>query len=163
VWLRSLFEKAVRGFYRFHLRNLGWDVGVKKLNWHINYIDDGLDELLPSMKTDMILDNKNENRRVVIDTKFTSILKPGQFGSDTLRSGYLYQMYAYLMSQQDSSDPLDQNSSGILLHPEIGGSIDKSVVIQKKTIRFMTVNLAGTLEEMKRQLLSATNQTPIFR
>ena len=44
-----------------------------KLNWSINNPTDGISEIFPSMKTDIVLDNVRESRRIVIDTKFTSI------------------------------------------------------------------------------------------
>jgi 5-methylcytosine-specific restriction enzyme subunit McrC len=44
------------------------------------------------MVTDIILDAPDADRRLVIDTKFTSILGTGRFGDASLKSGYLYQM-----------------------------------------------------------------------
>ena len=52
------------------------------------------------METDIELFHNDTGRKIVIDTKFTSLLKPTQF-RDALRSGYLYQIYAYLRSQVD--------------------------------------------------------------
>lgn len=152
-WLRSLFERAVRGFYSHILRD-DWKVNDKRwLYWNINYKDDGIDSILPNMQIDIILDNKKLNQRLVIDTKFTSALKEDRFGSEKLKSGYIYQMYSYLMSQINSSDPLDRNSSGIFIHPKIGESLDQTVVIQGHPIRFLTVDLSASTKEIKSQLL----------
>ena len=59
------------------------------------------------MQTDIVLERtgSHDNYRIVIDTKFTSILKSGQYGNPTLDSGYIYQMYAYLRSQECDADP----------------------------------------------------------
>ena len=46
------------------------------------------------MVTDIVLDEPKSGRRVVIDTKFSSILASGRFGGVGLKSEYLYQMYA---------------------------------------------------------------------
>jgi len=43
-------------------------------------------------------------RRIVIDTKFNAVLTPGWHREKTLRSGYIYQIYAYLRSQEDNGD-----------------------------------------------------------
>jgi len=48
------------------------------------------------MKTDIVLDPPGDYRRIVIDTKVASILTVDRFEKATLKSGYLYQMYAYL-------------------------------------------------------------------
>ena len=63
-------------------------------------------------------------------------------------------MYAYLMSQRNSGDFLDQNSTGILLHPALNEMIDKTVVIQGSPLRFMTVDLAAPSFEIRKQLLN---------
>ena len=47
------------------------------------------------MQTDIELNDLGTGRRVVIDTKFTRILTAFNFRAEILRSGYLYQMYAY--------------------------------------------------------------------
>jgi 5-methylcytosine-specific restriction endonuclease McrBC regulatory subunit McrC len=57
------------------------------------------DKILPMMRTDVILDYAGSGRRIVIDTKFNSLSTVGWYREETLRSGYIYQMYAYLRSQ----------------------------------------------------------------
>jgi 5-methylcytosine-specific restriction enzyme subunit McrC len=58
-------------------------------------------------------------QRIVIDTKFTSIVTSGWYREETLRSGYVYQIYAYLRSQVGRGDSFADCASG-LLHPSIG-------------------------------------------
>ncbi len=101
VWVRRLFEKAVLGFARVELEPLGWSVrGSIPLNWQVSSASEGLPGILPGMVTDIVLDPPNGGRRVVVDTKFSSILTLGRFGDASLKSGYLYQMYAYVRSQE---------------------------------------------------------------
>jgi 5-methylcytosine-specific restriction enzyme subunit McrC len=89
----------------------------------------------------------------VIDTKFTSVLKRGQFGQETLSSGYVYQMYAYLMSQD--AGEVGTKSEGLMLHPAVGADIDEEIVIQGHRIRFATVDLTGTAHSIANGLLGA--------
>jgi 5-methylcytosine-specific restriction enzyme subunit McrC len=118
-WMRRLFEKAVLGFARFELEPKGWRVrGGTPLSWPVTLASKGLSEILPGMVTDIILDGPS-GERVVIDTKFTAILVTSRYREDTLKSGYLYQMYTYLRSQEDS-DPGWESAYGLLLHPTIG-------------------------------------------
>ena len=81
------------------------------------------------MKIDIVLDHRLSNRRIVIDTKFTSILKPGQYRSKTLSNEYLYQIYAYLRSQVGNGDSSSDCAEGLLLHPSVGEEFDEAVVI----------------------------------
>ena len=55
----------------------------------------------------------NSGQRIVIDTKFTSIVAPGQFGQQMLKSGHMYQLYAYLRSQEQLGEPITRYSTGV--------------------------------------------------
>jgi 5-methylcytosine-specific restriction enzyme subunit McrC len=92
----------------------------------------------------VVLDHVSSGRRIVIDTKFNSILTSGWYREETLRSGYIYQIYAYLRSQVGCGDLLADHAQGLLLHPSVGGTVDEAVVIQGHTIRFATVDLAAS-------------------
>lgn len=154
VWVRHLFEKAIGGFYDATLSQLGWRVNKGKLlRWHITKKSDGIDAILPIMKTDIVIDQPGKVRRIVIDTKFNSIITSGWYRNESLRSGYIYQIYTYLMSQSGSGDPFDQNSCGLLLHPSVEKMIDEVVVIQDHQIRFATVDLTSSAKEIRQRLL----------
>ena len=132
----------------------GWRVSAgKSLTWSIEDKTPGIDRILPSMRADIILDNQTAGRRIVIDTKFTSIVTPGWYREETIRSGYVYQIYAYLRSQEGTSDPLAEHAAGLLLHPAIGEMVDETVVIQGHAIRFATVDLGATASEIRKQLI----------
>ena len=157
-WVRTLFEKAVCGFYDVVLSSEGWRVHAsKRLSWQISQQSAGIGPILPSMITDIVLDHLGDGRRIVIDTKFTSILKKGRFRAESLRSGYVYQIYAYLMSQNGTQDPLSEVASGLMLHPAVGTTVDESVVIQGRSVRFATVDLAASASVVRSQLLRLVN------
>ena len=154
-WLRSLFEKAVLGFYQHHLSKKEWSVrGGRKLNWDTDNSTDNLNSMLPSMKTDIEIYNQKDGHRTVIDTKFTSILTTGQYGNPSLRSGYIYQLYAYLRSQENSDEGFSLTSTGMLLHPAAGYSLYEETLIQGHRFRFATVDLLDKPQEISSQLLN---------
>ncbi len=154
TWVRRLYEKAVAGFFDVVLTPRGWRTEAGKcFNWQIAKKTDGIDKILPSMRTDIILTNEQEKRRIVIDTKFTSIVTKGWYREESLRSGYVYQIYAYLRSQAGDGDHLANIASGLLLHPSIGEMVDESVTIQGHAIRFATVDLAAESVAIRGQLL----------
>ena len=155
AWVRRLFEKAVLGFARVELEPLGWSVrGGSPLEWQISSSSEGLPEILPRMETDIILDPPQPGRRLVIDTKFASIFANRRFGSDGLKSGYLYQMYAYLRSQEELDDPLWHMAAGLLLHPTIDASVFEWGVIQNHPISFATVDLRCSPTVIRNELRS---------
>lgn len=154
IWVRRLYERAVGGFYQVTVSQDGWQVYTgRPLSWQINAQTAGINAILPSMRTDVVLDHVEGGRRVVIDTKFNSIVTKGWFREESVRSGYVYQIYAYLMSQAGSCDPLDQTAAGLLLHPAIGQAVDETVVIQGHPIRFATVDLTAPAMTIRQQLL----------
>lgn len=153
-WVRHLFERAVGGFYEVVLSPLGWQVGCGvKMHWQVEQKTAGIDNILPTMKTDVVLDNPSTGRRIVIDTKFTSIVTSGWHREETLRSAHLYQIYAYLRSQVGRGDAFADHASGLLLHPSVDQAVDETVVIQGHQIRFGTVDLTSSPSEIRSQLL----------
>ena len=70
------------------------------MDWRIESRPPGIDKILPSMPTDIVMDHRDSVRRVILDTKFNSILTKGWHRDESLRSGYVYQIYAYLRSQE---------------------------------------------------------------
>lgn len=154
TWIRKLYEKGIAGFYNVVLSQKGWRVDAgKTIGWQIESKSLGIDKILPSMRTDIILDHPVTERRIVIDTKFNSLVTRGWYREESLRSGYIYQMYAYLRSQEGNGDPLADNASGLLLHPSVGNMANEVVIIQKHEIRFATVDLGAKAKEIREQLL----------
>lgn len=152
AWVRRLFEKAVLGFARIDLEPLGWSVrGGIPLEWQFSSASAELVDILPRMVTDIVVDAPCVQRRLVIDTKFTSILGTGRFGDARLKSGYLYQMYAYLRSQE-GRDERWNTSAGLFLHPAVGMQLYEHVTIQCHSIGFATVDLGASSTSIRDEL-----------
>lgn len=143
---RKLFERAVGNFFAAELPRVeGWRVYPgKQFYWPVSTASQGIDIYLPIMVTDIILENELENRRIIIDTKFTSILTKSQFGDGhRFKTNHIYQLYSYLRSQEHSNDPRSFNSEGMLLYPTIRFDVDESAEIQGHIVRFCTIDLSA--------------------
>ena len=159
-YLSKLYECAVAGFYGAVLPNSTWDVRHgSHMRWPAEAVTTGVLDLMPRMITDIVLrrhqpvDPMANSQRIVIDTKFTSIITVGQHGNQTFKSNHIYQIYAYLRSQEDTGDPLSSNATGVLLYPSLGVDYDEEATIQGHRIRFATVDLAADTRTIRRQLL----------
>jgi 5-methylcytosine-specific restriction enzyme subunit McrC len=154
AWVRKLYEKAIAGFYAVKLSAMGWTVQPgQQLLWPVGAKTAGIAAILPGMWTDIVLDRAGEGRRIVIDTKFNALLTNGWYREETLRSGYVYQIYAYLRSQE--GEPVANAAEGLLLHPSVGGEIvDEAVQIQGHTIRFSTVDLSLPASKIRERLMA---------
>jgi 5-methylcytosine-specific restriction enzyme subunit McrC len=89
----------------------------------------------------------------VIDTKFTGVFAQGWYRDQTLRAGHIYQLYAYLRSQEGQGDARCDSAAGLLLHPAIAAEVDESVEIQGHPLRFATVDLTRNHAALKARLL----------
>lgn len=161
-FLRKLYEHAVRGFYRHRLTPEGWYVRPANhgLEWDIESSSEGLEELLPKMETDIELSERSTGRHIVIDTKFTSVTSPNYQGRQRFKSGHIYQIYAYLMSQRDRRPSDLPRSEGILLYPVVGGHVDEEAVMHGHRMRFYTIDLAAPSDVVVQQLLDAIAESP---
>ncbi|MFZ2526306.1 MAG: 5-methylcytosine-specific restriction system specificity protein McrC [Rhodococcus sp. (in: high G+C Gram-positive bacteria)] len=161
-FLRRLFEHAVHGFFEHRLSPAGWSVRHgHQLDWDIESSSPGLRALLPSMFTDVELEQTSARRHIVIDTKFTSITRPNQYDRDRFKSEYIYQMYSYLMSQHDRRSAAGlPPSEGLLLHPVVRGHVDEELTVQGHRIRFYTVDLAARADIVIAQLVGAVSDGP---
>lgn len=151
--IRRLFERAVGNALRIELVPKGWHIAQgRRIAWPVSEASPGLPVILPGMQTDIELNHSGTGRRVVIDTKFTRILTASNYRRDILRSGYLYQIYAYLRTQENTSDPASLTAEGILLHPQVGTPVDERMVVQGHAVCLKTIDLTAAAQDFERQL-----------
>ncbi len=153
--VRKLFEKAVGNALRLTLDKDKWTVKQgSRLSWPIENASEGMTKILPGMQTDIEVLDRETNRNIVIDTKYTSIFTSSNYRSEMLKSGYLYQLYTYLRSQEAELGPGKSISEGMLVHPQVGASVDEFMELQGQIMRFRTVDLATRSDELEKQLTS---------
>jgi 5-methylcytosine-specific restriction enzyme subunit McrC len=151
--LHQIYERFIANFYKLHL--LEWSVTPQvQLNWHL----DKTSKYMPAMKPDLVLQHRATGHIVVLDTKFTpKSLIPTRWGNFVFDSSHLYQLYAYLRSQEHVSDP-HRCASGILLYPSASERLSETIELQGHIIHLMTINLAqswGKIEDELLHLISA--------
>jgi 5-methylcytosine-specific restriction enzyme subunit McrC len=146
--LYKIYERFVSNFYRIHLK--GWEVNAqKRLDWHAKEAS----EHLPLMIPDLILQEKSSGQMLILDTKFTAhSLVENQWGKSVYDSSHLYQIYAYLKSQEDLSE-VYRAASGILLYPAVDQRFSEKFKLQGHVIRIESVDLAAPWQEIEKQLM----------
>ena len=148
LMLHSIYERFVANFYRIHLD--GWMVTPqKRLEWHEKYSN----PYLPSMVPDLVLQEQSTGQLILLDTKFTAnSLVQNQWGKKIYDSAHLYQLYAYLKSQEQVSDS-HRNAIGILLYPAIHNKFSEKIELQDHVMRVEGVDLAAPWQDIERNLL----------
>jgi 5-methylcytosine-specific restriction enzyme subunit McrC len=146
--LYRIYERFVANFYRIKLRE--WEVHAqKRLDWHAEQATDHL----PAMIPDLILKERETGKMIVLDTKFTAgSLVENQWSKPVYDSSHLYQMYAYLRSQEHLS-ALHRTASGILLYPAAQYSFSETIQLQEHLIHMECVDLSTPWQDVEKQLL----------
>jgi len=147
VAFHKLFERFVRNFCRCHLH--GYEVKAENLEWPT----EEKCKFMPIMQTDISLTRKSDKMRLVIDTKYyTSLFAANRHETDKFRSGHLYQIYAYLRSQEEKGDGF-KNASGMLLYPAVEQDFYETVTMQGHDISVATINLNQPWKTIESRLL----------
>jgi 5-methylcytosine-specific restriction enzyme subunit McrC len=155
--LHDVYERFVANFYTVHLP--GWSVTPHKhLKWHQKEPSPHL----PGMQPDLVLEEKSTGRIVVLDTKFTAAsLVTGRWGGESFDSGHLYQVYAYLKTQEHLSDH-HRHASGILLYPSVTQQdFSETLELQDLRIRVECVDLTAPWIDIEKHLLDMMLVEPV--
>ena len=149
IKFHQLFERFARNFCRVHFPEC--HVRPETLKWP----DELGCELVPAMRTDVTLTTKSlPSHRLVIDTKYyIAALSASFYGNDKFRSDNLYQLYAYLRTQEQQS-PSHDVASGMLLYPTTSYELGEAMLVQGHRIQLATVDLSQQWEKIEARLLS---------
>ncbi|HNM35436.1 MAG TPA: hypothetical protein PKI33_00165 [Anaerolineales bacterium] len=147
--LHHVYERFVANFYRLHLPD--WNVSPQKaIVWH----DSTNNKYLPAMRPDIFMEEKSTGRIIILDTKFTAhSLIANPWSSEKFDSAHLYQVYAYLKTQEHLSDQ-HRHAAGVLLYPAVKQSfLSEKTEIQGHAFRVETVNLTMAWQAIEQRLL----------
>ena len=138
--MRLMFEEFVRNFYR--LEQTTFSVDRDYLNWQTDPAGQD-DHFLPRMQTDISLYSASLARKIVIDTKFsqTTLIKSYHSETEKVKTGNLYQMYAYLKNLEYHDGPGNENCEGMLLYPTVAEPVDLNFSLPGHRLRVCTINL----------------------
>ena len=152
--LHNIYERFVANFYRIHLT--GWNVSAqKRLEWHAKEASDRL----PMMVPDLVLQEESSDQIIILDTKFTAhSLIENQWGKPIFDSSHLYQLYAYLKSQEKISEA-HRDAMGMLLYPAVQSRLSEKIELQDHVIRIESIDLTAPWQEIERQLLELVTPT----
>jgi len=145
--MNDVFEAFVRSFYRYHLSD--HDVRSEALGWPVA----GVVDYIPGMQTDITVTcRRAPHRRTVIDTKFyQSALASNPFGQAKFHSANLYQLYAYLRTQEERGDTY-RAARGMLIYPTTDVDLDEHLQVQGHEIRIVTLDLTAPWTKIESRL-----------
>ena len=145
--MSSLYEKFLLNYFKKEHPNIL--THAPQIDWQI---DDGIDLLLPKMKTDVTLEY--QNKILIIDAKFYSQNTLKNYGKNIHNTSNLYQIFAYVKNKQIEVQGKDIEVSGILLYVKTSQSIqpDSDYVMSGNKISVKTLDLNQNFSLIKEQL-----------
>ncbi len=107
----KLYEKFLLEYFKKHFPDLL--VSAPFISW---ILDDGVDTMLPKMKSDITIKDKEKNKVLIIDAKFYSHTTQVRFDKHTVHSNNLYQIFTYVKNCDYSFGQAEHCVSGMLLY-----------------------------------------------
>lgn len=135
--MNQLFEAFIRNFYRLEQKRYK-TVKKETIKWQFDNTDNESYQYLPQMETDITLENEVD--KIIIDAKFYRETMTLNYDKEKIKSANLYQLFSYLLNQQDSSLKT-QNATGILLYPTIETPYNLNFKYNQHKIQIRTINL----------------------
>ena len=106
-----LYEKFLLEYYRKEHPELS--ANASQIAWQL---DDSENQLLPKMQTDIML--SQGNNILIIDAKYYSRMTQQQYGTNTLHSNNLYQIFTYVKNKEFELKDCEHTVSGMLLYAQ---------------------------------------------
>lgn len=148
--MNKLFEAFVRNFYK---RNqLEFPVVRREgISWLWQNGNKNEEKFLPGMETDITLENATQ--KIIIDTKYYSKSMAEYYGAEKLFSTNLYQMFSYLINQEDNTVARTISSTGVLLYPKIDKDISLRYTYKSHVLLIETIDLNSNWKLIEEGLL----------
>lgn len=157
--MARLFEAFVRNFLKIELEPLSPAcevIGAEEITWNVSYADDASIALLPKMKTDISI--AWPDRYLIIDTKFYSQTLQTYYDKESIHSGHLYQLFAYL-KQIEGKGARYHECDGMLIYPTVTDEVDLSFTTMGHDVRVKTIDLLRPWDMIAKRLLSSCLET----
>lgn len=139
-----LYEKFILEYYKKEFPKLV--VSATQIPWDIK---DGENDMLPVMKSDVMLSGKDKT--LIIDAKYYSRIMQVHYDTYTIHSNNLYQIYTYVKNYDKERTG---NVAGMLLYAQTDEVIlpSKSYNMSGNIIAVSALNLDCDFLEIRRQL-----------
>ncbi|MCC8196537.1 MAG: 5-methylcytosine-specific restriction endonuclease system specificity protein McrC [Ruminococcus sp.] len=142
-----LYEKFILEYYRKEIPEL--HASASQIEWAL---DNDEKTMLPKMQSDIML--SHGDTVLIIDAKYYSHTTQVQFGTRTLRSHNMYQIFTYVKNKDAEFGDRQHTVSGMLLYAHTDEAIqpEQSYRMSGNRIDVRTLNLNCEFSEIKSRL-----------
>lgn len=145
--MHQLYEEFIRKYYEKECSQVVTERSL--IPWAL---DDGYDEMLPDMRTDVTL--TKGNNVLIIDAKYYGCNTQEQFGIHKNISSNLYQIFTYVKNKDSAFGETPHKVSGMLLYARTDDAFqpDNTYQMSGNKISVRTLDLNREFSEIKAQL-----------
>ncbi len=148
--MNQLFEAFIRNFYTLEQQKYT-TVRTETIYWQFSSLDSKARQFVPEMHTDITLEN--DTHKIIMDAKYYRQTMLLNYEKERIHSGNLYQLFSYLINQEDGSARSAQ-ATGILLYPSVQGEYDLEYQYKQHPIKIKTIDLNTDWYRISTRLLS---------
>jgi 5-methylcytosine-specific restriction enzyme subunit McrC len=146
--MSAVFEDFLRNFYAHEQRD--YRVGREVMSWDAHSLQGDGQVALPIMETDITL--RSRERTIVMDAKFYKEALVSRSGPGKVRSGHLYQLFAYLEHAALRAPHLP--CDGALIYPAVGEPVALRYNVRGHEVAIRSIDLDRPWREIHDELLS---------
>ena len=154
--MARLYESFILNFYKLELKDC--EVKKERIYWMASSDTDPALQYLPTMETDISI--RDNSRTLIIDAKYYSQTFQSYYDKETIHSGNIYQIMAYLNNIKERGG-VDANAEGMLLYPVVDKEIRESYTLQGNKIHICTLDMSRDWKEIREELLSLVGSVTV--
>lgn len=151
--MARLFEGFIFNFIKTERPDL--NVRKEKIKWDATASNEEDLNYLPEMETDISV--RNKVKTLIIDAKYYRKTMSSYFGSETMHSSNLYQLFAYLKNLENRGSP-DKHAAGLLIYPYVGNKVALNYNIQGHSLGARTLDLSKDWKDIRSQLMQIVDE-----
>lgn len=155
--MQKVYELFLLNFYAMHLDRSKYRVYAPKFTWikssDADIWDDveEADSLMPELRTDIVIENKEKGIQLIIDAKYytSALVKSHHSDAKKFRRDHISQVMTYMINS-----PYEGQKRGALLYPTVVDILDGKQNIVTGWVFFKSINLDRDWREISEELLA---------
>jgi len=154
--MQKVYETFLLNFYAMHLDKTKYRVYAPKFTWLKASVDDAWedieqsDSLMPELRTDIVIENKEKNIQFIIDAKYykSALVTSHHSESKKFRRDHISQVFTYM-----ANSPFPGIKRGALMYPTVVDVLDETTMLLTGRIFVKSLNLNSDWRDIEYQLL----------
>lgn len=155
--MQKVYEHFLLNFYAMHLDRSKYRVYAPKFTWLKSDEEDlwedvdEADALMPELRTDIVIENKEKQIQLIIDAKYyqQALVRSHRSDAKKFRREHISQVFTYM-----ANSPFDGTTRGALMYPTVTDVLDEKQNIVNGWIFFKSLNLDQEWQQIENDLLT---------